>query len=216
MKKNLFASLLCVLLAATSSVVSFTSCSGSKPAEQQEAATAVMDVDSVLTTAESYIDKQITVEGVCTHTCKHGATKIFLQGSDNTMVLRCEAAQLGSFSKECVHNVVRVTGYVRETRMDEAYLQNWQRQYEEAQMQQAMAATMNGDGALSEEEQEKVQTATGCETESAARREQGNTIEEKIAHYREQIAARKAAEGKEYLSFFHIEATAYEVVPTEE
>jgi len=217
MKKNLFAYLFCGLVVAASVVVSLSSCSGNKPAEpQQDETVAVMDVDALLGTAESHIDQQVTVEGVCTHTCRHGATKIFLQGSDNTMVLRCEAAELGSFSKECVHNVVRVTGYVRETRMDEAYLQNWMRQYEEAQVQQAAAAAMNGEGGLSEEEQEKVSTATGCETESAARREQGNTIGEKVAHYREQIAERKAAEGKEYLSFFHIEATSYEVVPTEE
>ena len=209
---------LLLLLALSAMSLTLTSCSGNKsaqPSADQQSASVALDVDSLLTTAESLIDQQVTVEGVCTHTCKHGATKIFLQGSDNTMIIRCEAAELGSFSQDCVHNVVRVTGYVRETRMDEAYLQNWKRQYEEAMMQQQMAATDNGGDpteGLSEEQQEKVSTATGCATESAARREQAGTIDEKIAAYREQIAARQAAEGKDYLSFFHIEATAYEVM----
>ena len=196
----------CLIAAAA-----FTSCGSKTQQPQQTEVSAAIDVDSLLTAAESLIDQQVTVEGVCTHTCKHGATKIFLQGSDNTQVLRCEAAALGSFSKECIQNVVRVTGYVRETRMDEAYLQNWKRQYEEAMAQQSSSAAANGDLEAAEEEQERVSTATGCATESAARREQGNTIDEKIAAYRAEIALRDSLEGKKYLSFFHIEATSYEV-----
>jgi len=213
MKKSLFTLALCATLAAFS--VSFTSCSGNKQAQQEQAASEALNIDDALTQAEANVDKLVTVEGVCTHTCAHGATKIFLQGSDNTNVLRCEATQIegGAFSKDCVNNVVRVTGYVRETRMDEAYLQNWKRKYEESMMQQqAEAETAAGQG-MDAEAQEKIETSAGCSTEAAARREQGNTIDEKIANYREQIAARKAAEGKEYLSFYHLEATGYEILP---
>ena len=197
------------------------SCSNAKKQADATASTeteAVLDVDALLANAGTMIGQQVTVQGVCTHTCKHGATKIFLQGSDNSQVLRCEAGQLGAFSKDCVNNVVRVTGLVRETRMDEAYLQNWKRQYEEAMQQQQNAADAQfGEQAeaLSEEQQEKLGSSAGCATESAARREVGNTIDEKIANYRAQIAARQAAEGKDYLSFYHVEAVSYQIVANE-
>ena len=52
----------------------------------------------------------------------------------------------------------------------------------------------------------------GCSTEKAARGETGNTTEERIADFRARIAERKQATGKEYLSFYFVEATAYEVL----
>lgn len=200
------------ILAATALL--FASCGGNKSnneasANATDAANAI-SVDSLLASADKLIDQSVTIEGVCTHTCRHGATKIFVMGSNNDNLIRCEAAALGRFSKECVHSVVRVTGIVRETRMDEAYLQRWKSNYEQALAeQQAQAEEGLQSGA---ETNETVATSAGCETESRARGEKGNTVDDKIAAYREQIAARKAAEGKEYLSFYHIETTSYEIV----
>ena len=44
-----------------------------------------------------------------------------------------------------------------------------------------------------------------------ARGETGNTVEERIADFRAQIAERKAKEGKDYLSFYYVTATAYQI-----
>ena len=100
MKKTIFTLALCVAVAAFT--VSFTSCSGNKQAQQEQVSTEALSVDDALAQADANVDKLITVEGVCTHTCKHGATKIFLQGSDNTNVIRCEGRNLegGAFSKD--------------------------------------------------------------------------------------------------------------------
>ena len=54
-------------------------------------------------------------------------------------------------------------------------------------------------------------TDAGCDTEKAARRETGNTVAERIADFRTKIAARKAAESKDYLSFYYVTATSYEI-----
>ena len=207
-----------LFFAAFAAALMLTSCGGNKTSESAASdAAATITVDQTLAQADSLTDQLVTVEGVCTHTCKHGATKIFLMGSNDENILRCEAAALGKFSTECVHSVVRVTGYVRETRMDEAYLQNWKQKYEEAMAERlAQAAADSQFGEADAEQAEKVTTSTGCATESKARKEQGETIDDKIEAYRAQIAARKEAEGKEYLSFYHLEATAYEIVPTEE
>ncbi len=170
----------------------------SKTAQEQDNISTI-SIDELLSSADSLTDKQITIEGVCTHTCRHGARKIFLQGSDNAQIIRCEYEDHRPFSKDCIHSVVRVTGYLRETRMDEAYLANWKMEYELAKAQGQI-------------EDEETNTSAGCATESAARRESGNTVDDKIAHYRQLIAQRKEAEGKEYLSFYHIEATDYKVL----
>ncbi|MCI1646950.1 MAG: hypothetical protein LKI39_10550 [Bacteroides sp.] len=154
---------------------------------------SAMEIDSLLTNADALAGKEVTIEGVCTHTCKHGATKIFLMGSDDTQTIRVEAGKLGSFSSKCVNAIVRVTGVLKEQRVDEAYLQNW-----EAQLK-AQAQEKHGDG------------EAGCDSEKKARGEQANTPEGRIADFRAKIADRKAKTGKDYLSFYYVEADSYEI-----
>lgn len=86
-----------------------------------------MEVDNLLADAEKLTGGKVTVEGVCTHICRHGGRKIFLMGTDDTQVIRIEAGEkIGSFKPECVNNVVRVTGTLVEDRIDEAYLAEWE------------------------------------------------------------------------------------------
>ena len=114
-------------------------------------------------------------------------------GSDDTQVIRVEAGTLGAFDPKCVNSIVRVTGTLKEQRIDEAFLQNW-----EAQLK-AQAAEKHGDG------------EAGCESEKKARGETASTPEARIADFRAKIADRKANSGKEYLSFYFMEANSYEV-----
>ena len=86
-----------------------------------------MEVDNLLADAEKLTGGKVTVEGVCTHICRHGGRKIFLMGTDDTQVIRIEAG-------------------------------------------------------------------------------------ERIADFRARIADRKAKEGKEYLSFYHVDGGSYEVL----
>ena len=43
-----------------------------------------MEVDNLLADAEKLTGGKVTVEGVCTHICRHGGRKIFLMGTDDT------------------------------------------------------------------------------------------------------------------------------------
>ena len=147
----------------------------------EQATSSALEIDSLLANAESLAGQEVTIEGVCTHTCKHGARKIFLMGSDDTQVIRVEAGTLGAFDPKCVNSIVRVTGTLKEQRIDEAYLQNW-----EAQLK-AQAAEKHGDG------------------------EAGFVSEKKAREETAKIADRKANSGKEYLSFYFMEANSYEV-----
>ena len=162
-------------------------------ATTEQSASSALEIDSLLANAESLAGQEVTIEGVCTHTCKHGAKKIFLMGSDDTQVIRVEAGTLGTFDPKCVNSIVRVTGKLKEQRIDEAYLQNW-----EAQLK-AQAAEKHGTG------------EAGCDSEKKARGETANSPEARIADFRAKIADRKAETGKEYLSFYFMEADSYEV-----
>ena len=144
-------------------------------ATTEQSASSALEIDSLLANAENLAGQEVTIEGVCTHTCKHGAKKIFLMGSDDTQVIRVEA------------------GTLKEQRIDEAYLQNW-----EAQLK-AQAAEKHGTG------------EAGCDSEKKARGETANSPEARIADFRAKIADRKAETGKEYLSFYFMEANSYEV-----
>lgn len=153
---------------------------------------AAMEIDSLLANAEALAGQEVTIEGVCTHTCKHGATKIFLMGSDDTKTIRVEACELGAFDTKCVNSIVQVKGILQEDRIDEAYLQAWEARLKEAGEQHG-------------------ENAAGCDTEKKARGETADTPEARIADFRAKIAAREAETGKAYLSFYHVDAISYEI-----
>ena len=163
----------------------------SQPAEQ--VAAVALSIDEVMAKAADLADQTVTIEGVCTHTCSHGAKKMFLVGSDDSKTLRIEAGELGAFDTKVVNNHVTVKGILKEERIDEAYLVDWENRVK-ANTQEHHG---NGEG--------------GCDTEKNARGETANTEEGRIADFRAKIAAEKAATGKEYLSFYHVVAESYEI-----
>ena len=95
--------------------------------------------------------------------------------------------------QKCINAIVTVTGTLKEQRVDEAYLQNWESKLK--------AQTEKSHG----------ETAAGCDSEKKARGETANTPEARIADFRAKIAERKAATGKDYLSFYYMEASSYEI-----
>ena len=171
-----------------------TSCGGGKK-QAQNAEEVAMSIDEVMEKAADLVEQTIVLEGVCTHTCSHGAKKMFLVGSDDSKTLRIEAGELGAFDTKVVNNVVTVKGTLKEELIDEAYLQDWEARVK-AQTEEKHG---NGDG------------EGGCDTEKNARGETANTTEGRIADFRAKIAAEKEATGKEYLAFYHVVANSYEI-----
>ncbi|ADV43133.1 hypothetical protein [Bacteroides helcogenes] len=186
------------LIAAIAAFLFIGASCGSKQKNTEDIATeqtssGAMEIDSLLTNAEPLVNQEVTIEGICTHACKHGATKIFLMGSDDTQTIRVEAGKLGSFDTKCVNSIVQVTGILKEQRIDEAYLQQWETRL------RAASNENHGEG------------EAGCNTEKKARGETANTPQARIADFRSKIAKRQAEEGKSYLSFYYIEALKYEI-----
>ena len=172
-----------------------SSCGGGKKQSQNAEEVAVMSIDDVMAKAAGLVEQEVTIEGVCTHTCSHGAKKMFLVGSDDSKTLRVEAGELGAFDTKVVNNIVTVKGVIKEERIDEAYLVDWENRLKNQTAEKH--GNEEGEG--------------GCDTEKNSRGETANTEEGRIADFRTKIAAEKAATGKEYLSFYHVVATSYEI-----
>ena len=186
-----------LMMAALFVTACFTmmSCGSGKKQAQTTEEVAAMTIDEVMEKAANLVEQTVVIEGVCTHTCSHGAKKMFLVGSDDSKTLRIEAGELGAFDTKVVNNVVTVKGIIKEERIDEAYLQDW-----EARLK-AQTEEKHGDG----------DGEGGCDTEKNARGETANTTEGRIADFRAKIAAEKEATGKDYLAFYHVVANSYEI-----
>ena len=186
---------LMMIAAMIAACFTMVSCGNAKKQSQsaEQVATVALSIDEVMAKAADLVDQTVTIEGVCTHTCSHGAKKMFLVGSDDSKTLRIEAGELGAFDTKVVNNNVTVKGILKEERIDEAYLVDWENRVK------ANTQEHHGDG------------EGGCDTEKNARGETANTEEGRIADFRAKIAAEKAATGKEYLSFYHVVAESYEI-----
>ena len=185
-----------VAVAMFAACLVMVSCGGKKQQSQNtEEAVVAMSIDDVMAKAAGLVDQKVVIEGVCTHTCSHGAKKMFLVGSDDSKTLRVEAGELGAFDTKVVNNVVTVKGTLKEERIDEAYLQDWETRLKNETAEKH--GNEEGEG--------------GCDTEKNSRGETADTPEGRIADFRAKIAAEKEATGKEYLSFYHVVADSYEI-----
>lgn len=155
-------------------------------------------VDALLVSADTLVGDTVDVKGLCTHTCAHTGLRMFLQGDNAGGSIRIDSGTLGKFDTTCVRQVVKVRGVVVEERIDEQYLQNWEKSVAESQAEE------HGDA------------EEGCSTEKSARGEVANTTEQRIADFRTRISERLEAEGKEYLSFYSVTALSYEKEATAE
>lgn len=185
-----------LLLLAVVSLMAFASCTGNKSTAENNAEQTILSVDDLLAVAEQNVDQPVMVEGTCTHICAHGGKKLFLMGSDDSKTIRVESNDaIGAFKPECANSQVSIKGKLKEERIDEAYLTKW-----EAEIAEGAA---KGHGAEGE----------GCETEQKAQGEvvvNDDTV--RIQNFRDRIAERKASEGKDYLSFYFIEADEYTIL----
>ncbi|MFV0591035.1 MAG: hypothetical protein ACK5M7_06595 [Draconibacterium sp.] len=115
-------------------LISFSACNNTtKTAAPKEApATAiasiqVIPVDSILELAPGLVDQEIEVIGHVTHTCKHSGKRCFLVGDNETFSMRVEAGgKITGFNRELVGNKLQVRGILKERRLSEEYLAQWE------------------------------------------------------------------------------------------
>jgi hypothetical protein len=177
-----------------------------KQGDTEGAAGAAMTLAKLLEQPDQFTDKEIVLTGTVTHVCKHGGKRLHITDIATNDVIRVESGEdMSAFARELEGSDIVVTGVLRETRIDKAYLDEWEQELL-ADQAEAMKA------AKEEEKDAKTGTTKGKEQTEQAHAE--NTANE--GHVEPQgmdavIAKREelVASGKPYLSQWHLECRSY-------
>ncbi len=102
--------------------------------ECSQSATTNYRIDSLLSRAETLVDKEVVVVGVVTHTCKYSGRRCFMMADDQKTSFRIEAkGDIGGFNRELIGSELAVTGVLRENRLTTEYLNDWEEKVKERQ-----------------------------------------------------------------------------------
>lgn len=138
--------------------------------------------------AAKYVDTAVVIEGTVFHTCREGGKRMFLaDGNDSVLVEVTTGPDIPKFDEKLVGSRVKVFGKVKELRIDEKYLAEWENELKNP-------AAKEG---------------TGVHTGEKGHQDQG--VEQKMAQinsYRDQIKQ----SGTDHLSFYSIEAASFEEI----
>ncbi|MGQ1889556.1 OB-fold nucleic acid binding domain-containing protein [Thermophagus sp. OGC60D27] len=86
-----------------------------------------VNVDQLMDKATDNVDKEVTVKGVVTHVCKHSGKRCFLKDESGKTSIRVEAkGEIGGFNSELNGTRMVVKGFVREKRLSEEYINQWE------------------------------------------------------------------------------------------
>lgn len=173
----------------------FAACTnqGQKSEETKENEIAAVTVDEVAADMTAFVDKNIVIKGTVNHVCSHGGKRMFIMGKDPDVAIKITPNdEIGVFEKELEGSHVKVTGVMKELRIDEAYVANLEKEIAEGSDNEAIHDHSGGE----HDETEEVDDEKKAQIEAM----------------REQIAASENG----YYSQFWIEAGKFEVVECEQ
>ncbi|HAM98214.1 MAG TPA: hypothetical protein DCQ26_06350 [Marinilabiliales bacterium] len=152
-------------------------------------AAGAISVDSFLVVAPEFLGKELTVSGTVDHVCKHGGKRVKLMGESPSNFIHGEATEgMGAFNAEMEGSTVCLTGMVAESKMDLAYVEEYEKSVKEAM-----------ESSKSEAEMEH---AKGIDHHAQL---------EQIAKWKEEIASN----GKGYISNYYLEVSKFNVCKTD-
>lgn len=166
--------------------IAFTSCNqGAGDDTAMKSDTTSLTVMNFLQMADSSVDKPVIIEGLVMHVCKHGGKRLFItDGPDSSRVEILTGGDIAKFDEALIGSRIRVTGTLREERIDAKYLNEW-----EAEV-------------LKPEEGHETGIHTGVKGH------EDHTKEDKLAQINS-IREELKSSGKDHLSNFSIEAINY-------
>jgi len=159
--------------------------------ELEEDDFAVLTVAEFDNNAGDFVNKKVQISGTVDRTCKHSGKRMFIVDGESKGRVKIEASNnISSFDAELEGSDVLVQGLVNETRVDEAYLNEWENEI----LMEMDSDHKIHDGKHVDEEDEIDKYAADME---------------KIENIRKKIAK----SGEDYLSFYSIECLSFEVIP---
>ena len=158
-------------------------------AEELTADTVMLTVATFDVEGPNYVDQPVWIEGTVYHICKHGGKRLFLvDGNDSIMVEVTTGPDVVMFDEALTGSRVNVLGILKEERIDEKYLNEWEA---EVMAPEEDHETGLHEGTMGHEDQPK-----------EAKLEQINELRDQIKE-----------SGTDHLSFFSIEAVSFEELP---
>lgn len=135
MKKLVFiAVILCCITSCGNKKTGVTEQSPESGAVASTQNVASYTLDSLLAVADRLVDQTVTVRGVVTHTCKHSGKRCFIVGNDQKTSFRVEAkGDIGGFNRELIGSELAITGVVKERRLTQEYIAQYEEQVKEKQ-----------------------------------------------------------------------------------
>jgi len=165
----------------------------SKSDAQNEEIIVEVNVAEFLDEAENMLDQEVAISGQVTHVCKHGGQRLFITSDDTEETVKITTGEdIAEFDIELEGDKITVTGIVRELRLDETYLAEWE------------AEILEG---ASEENQGHKDGLDEHQKDAAAELDVDAQME-KVNKLREDIAASE----KGYLSDFWVETVEFKVL----
>ncbi len=107
--------------------------STSEAQQQTKAEIKTYSLEELLEVASTLVDEKVTIKANVTHTCKHSGRRCFVTGDNPNVSFRVEAAgsRLGGFNRELVGSELAITGILREKRLTQEYIDQWEEQVKE-------------------------------------------------------------------------------------
>jgi hypothetical protein len=164
-------------------------------AQQDKPVSPVFGVTALIQETNKPFGKEIVLEGFPTAVCKRSGKKAWLHDTDSEAAgtIRVErTGDMPAFNQDVVGKTMRVTGTLRELRLDAAYFDSW-----EARVKASLKAKNSDEG-------EKEEGCTEvCQENVAAEQTLKN-----IAAYRKKLASSK----KGFLTAFWVDGKKWELV----
>lgn len=198
------------LLAFALVALLFTACGQQESQDTDAAAGDVMKVTALLEQPDPMNEKEVVLEGTVTHVCKHGGRRVHLTDIDTNEKISVEAPEdMPAFARELEGSDIVVTGVLKETRIDAAYLDEWEQEIRQAAEEGGEEEAHDHAGQdLAEHEKEMNQ----MEDEMA----EGEMAEDNDGHVEPQgmdavnaMRAELAESAKPYISRWHINCVTY-------
>lgn len=79
--------------------------------ELKSAEVEYVTVEELLISPDNYVNKTVSLKGLCVHTCRHSGKKMFIQGTDEDQLVQVLAdGSISGFEQELTGSQVIVTG----------------------------------------------------------------------------------------------------------
>ena len=95
---------------------------------EQKTVAGALTLTELYSAAENEVGKPVSVQGVVNHVCMHSGKRCFIIDSISGNSIRIEArGNIGGFNKELVGAEILVRGVLREKRLDNSYIDEWEK-----------------------------------------------------------------------------------------